>query len=242
MVNAYHNYDKYPEVAIDGCDGSSWDGYESIRRELARALSGLKKEKAIVVLDFYPGVREKEVLQEFSSLNPALVIRSEDCTCDKAAMNSMIQANLTEDRVFGFLSAGTLGDFFIKEKMEEARRSAERLERGLVLIYGVGASLISEGDILLYFDLARWEIQLRYRAGMGNWKADNCKDPFLSKYKRGYFVEWRLADRHKKAVFPRISYLVDTNLRDAPKNGHRRCRQKGTEAGCPKTVPCRTVL
>jgi hypothetical protein len=48
----------------------------------------------------------------------------------------------------------------------------------------VGASLITKGDILLYFDLARWEIQLRFRAGMGNWKTNNSKDPILSKYKR----------------------------------------------------------
>ena len=39
----------------------------------------------------------------------------------------------------------------------------------------------------------------------------------LRKYKRGFFVEWRVADRHKRDLFDRIDYLLDTNtsIRDA---------------------------
>ena len=66
-------------------------------------------------------------------------------------------------------------------------------------------------------DLARWEIQLRQRRGATNWRTDNAGEDILRKYKRGFFVEWRVADRHKRDLFDRIDYLLDTNtsIRDA---------------------------
>jgi mannose-6-phosphate isomerase class I len=37
------------------------------------------------------------------------------------------------------------------------------------------------------------------------------------KYKRAYFVDWRVADRLKKSLLPQIDFLLDTNQRDIPK-------------------------
>lgn len=57
------------------------------------------------------------------------------------------------------------------------------------MIYGIGASYIHKGDTLIYYDLARWEIQLRYRKGMPNFKQDNDDEDVLKKIKRGFFIE-----------------------------------------------------
>ncbi len=76
---------------------------------------------------------------------------------------------------------------------------------------------MSPGDLLVYADLARWEIQLRYRRGMGNYRADNGDEDILKKYKRGFFVEWRIADKHKAEHFESIGYLLDTNRSNEPK-------------------------
>src|SRR5690606_18018974 len=59
--------------------------------------------------------------------------------------------------------------------------------------------------------LTRWEIQLRYRKGLGNFKADNPTEDTLRKYKRGFFVEWRVADRIKIKIKNRVSYVIDYN-------------------------------
>ena len=75
---------------------------------------------------------------------------------------------------------------------------------------------IAKADLLVYCDLTRWEIQLRYRAGMANWHSTNCDDPILTKYKRGFFIEWRLADRYKKERYERFSYLLDTEKENMP--------------------------
>ena len=78
-------------------------------------------------------------------------------------------------------------------------------------MYGFGASLVHPGDKLVYFDMARWEIQMRYRAGMGNYKCSNYDEDPLRKNKRGFFIEWRIADKHKMSVFEDIDWLIDTN-------------------------------
>jgi mannose-6-phosphate isomerase class I len=66
--------------------------------------------------------------------------------------------------------------------------------------------------------MARWEIQLRYRRKeLANWKMDNYEEEQLKKYKRAFFIEWRIADRLKKKLYPKMDYLLDTNVYDEPK-------------------------
>lgn len=70
----------------------------------------------------------------------------------------------------------------------------------------------------MYGDLSRWEIQLRYRSGeLDNWGVGNYDEDILRKYKRGYFVEWRMLDRHKVQIFDQIDFLLDTNVKGDPK-------------------------
>jgi len=39
----------------------------------------------------------------------------------------------------------------------------------------------------------------------------------LRKYKRGYFIEWRAADRLKRSILEHADYYLDTNAKDDPK-------------------------
>ena len=75
-----------------------------------------------------------------------------------------------------------------------------------------------EGDILVYADMARWEIQQRFRRKeLDNWGAGNFDEDVLKKYKRAFFIEWRVLDRHKKGLFQKLDYLLDTNIKNDPK-------------------------
>ena len=65
--------------------------------------------------------------------------------------------------------------------------------------------------------MARWEIQLRFAKGEGNWKTDNGDAPKLAKFKQGFFVEWRMADRLKRKLLHKLDYLLDTNVKGLPK-------------------------
>lgn len=213
------NYNKFPEVNIVGEEKNAWQGYRKVQREIISALSDIQNQKKVLLIDCYPGVRYQEILNGLiSPLQPDLIIHSDDLAFSGEKITEMIQRNLTDDRVFGVMSCHQLSEFFDSILVAGARAKMAEIESGLVVVFGVGARLIASPDILIFADLARWEIQQRYRANeLGNWKMKNYHEDLLRKYKRGYFVEWRIADRHKRQIFEEINYLLDTNERDNPK-------------------------
>lgn len=105
----------------------------------------------------------------------------------------------------------------VEAAMQPALANPDSAPAGPVIVYGVGASLIAPEGLLVYADLTRWEITLRFRAGMRNWKTDNADEDPLRKIKRGYFFEWRIADRLKRSLHERIDFLMETNVPGSPK-------------------------
>jgi mannose-6-phosphate isomerase class I len=213
------HYDKEPVTVITGYDNDVWRGYSAIAAELWKSLRGIHKAVKTVIIECYPGVRETEIMTALPpALEPALVLHSDDAALDGPGIEAKMRPYLTCDRVFGYLYPFKIEEFFIPEKIAAMRENIKSLREGLVIVYGMGASLVCPADILVYADLARWEIQQRYRSGeLGNWKADNRDEDVLRKYKRGFFLEWRMADRLKRRLYEKIHYLLDTNRRDDPK-------------------------
>lgn len=205
-------YDKYPETVISGFDGEASAGWQQIQERLRSAMVGNK----ILTADCYPGVCEEELLPALKeAVDPEIIILTETLFYDGETLTEMMEPFLTEDRVRGKMYFGTLDAFIDQEKLEEARKLVQTA-RGRVLIYGFGAALVSEGDVMVYADMARWEIQLRYRQGMPNYKQENYGEDILKKIKRGFFVEWRIADRHKKKLYDKLDFYLDTNTKGQP--------------------------
>ena len=98
--------------------------------------------------------------------------------------------------------------------------SAPRLpDDGLTVVLGTGAIAIAKHcDVLVYADLARWEIQRRQRQHqVGNLGAQNSSAPASQLYKRAYFIDWRVADNIRHDIFQQIDFLLDTNLPNDPR-------------------------
>lgn len=208
-LNFKSQYDKYPSTKIE--NHKAIRGYNDIANELNNHI----QNKRIIALEFYPGVNNKEVLENLiTKLNVKKVINIEEYALPINEIDSMIKRNLTDDRVFGVMSHFIIEDFYNLEKINELNESLKNEEK--VLVYGFGASLVNY-DSLVYFDMARWEIQLRYRKGMSNWLCDNPNEDRLKKYKRGFFIEWRTADRLKKKVLKTCDFYIDTNVENDPK-------------------------
>lgn len=207
----YGNYDKYPEKQIDGFHAA--EGYDKIVEMLQREVS--HKERHVITLELYTQVDKKEVIEGLGGLH-ATCFCAEDCMVSDEEYNDSIRPFLTDDRVFGIMNTLNIKDFYIQEKIEQMREAIANTQ-GVILVYGVGASLVCEGDTLIYADMARWEIQLRFAKGEGNWKTDNGDAPKLAKFKQGFFVEWRMADRLKRKLLHRLDYLLDTNVKGLPK-------------------------
>lgn len=209
-LNFKSEYDCFPKTTIK--NHKAFRGYDEIYQELNQKINN----SSVVVFDYYPGVDEEEVYELIKRFNFSLEINMHDIFKDGKTMTEQMKYNLTDDRVFGKMYYGNLLDFMDEEKLQRAKDKVNECKDS-VIIYGVGAGLITHGDIYVYFDMARWEIQLRYRKGMPNYNATNYDEDILKKYKRGYFIEWRIADKHKAERFESFDYVVDTNASNDPK-------------------------
>lgn len=207
-------YNKYPVHSFHDSKKEAKAGWDSILSQLATEIQN--KNKCILVIESYPGVDEDMLREYFQRMDIVLTISSSSCAMSSTQIDTILAPILTKDRVFGKMDTHTLIDYFDVDKIEQARQKIDAIENGCILIYGFGASLISKSDILVYADLSRWEIQLRYRKGLGNWNCNNESAPLLSKYKRGFFAEWRWADQLKVNIFEQIDYLLDANHLDHP--------------------------
>lgn len=201
------NYDKYPETRITEYK-EVFSNNEEIQNFL-RALS--TKDTYTLTVECYPGV-DQEVLQLIrEAYQPDTIILGEDLFYDGDTLTEKMKPFLTEDRVRGVMYYGKMEDFIDDAKLKKMKETLPTT--GRVLIYGVGASFLTKGDTLIYCDLARWEIQLRYRKGMPNFKQNNVDEDSLKKIKRGFFVEWRIADKRKMEIFEEIDYFLDSNIK-----------------------------
>ena len=204
------SYDKFPAIRIpvDG-DCRAVAGWEAIGAELRGRCGG----KCVVCVDLYHGVWEDEVLAELkAAIRPDLVIETREANKTRDEVRAMLAADMGDDRVFAVMSHKTVADYFDEEKVE-AVKAKIAAARGVVLVSGVAAAVCCpECDIYVYADRARWEIQQRFRSGrLANWLDDNAGEDALRLYKRGFFADWRALDRHKRARYDRMDYVLDTN-------------------------------
>ncbi|ALR75395.1 class I mannose-6-phosphate isomerase [[Enterobacter] lignolyticus] len=209
-------YDKYPEVSVKGYEHQAWQGWQAIVTALNTRRSA--SAKTVLVIDCYPGVRLSELEHQLlPALNASVQVNVESARQDEQALHTLLARNLTDDRVFGVLSCHQLSEFFDADRLAALRQQVADAAEGLVVVYGPGASLVHPGDVLVYADLPRWEIQQRMRSGeLGNWGVENQHEDILRRYKRAFFIEWRVFDRHKTPLLKRTDFLLDTTLADAP--------------------------
>jgi len=111
-----------------------------------------------------------------------------------------------------------LVDFFDTAKRRAMREAVDHTD-GIVYIYGPGATLIAEqSDLLIYFDMPRWEAQLRFRRNeTANLGLTNKTLKASLQYKQAFFVDWRVADKHKKALMTQWDFVVDSTKAGLPK-------------------------
>ena len=225
LKKKYGNYELHPQMKITGYENEIWDEKKEIIEELKRAVQEKQKEKKTCILSFdlYPGVRKEEIMELANALQPDRIFDIEDCAKDEETLLREFNDYITDDRVFGIMCHKTIDTWFESEKLETMKKAIETecaeekdTNGGLIVIVGTATELLAEADLLVYCDLTRWEIQLRYRSGMPNWHSTNYNDPILTKYKRGFFIEWRLADRYKKERYEKFTYLLDTEKENAP--------------------------
>ena len=195
-------YDIYP--VHDLGDGKIFSNYLS----LAKKMSGYRT----VVIDGYVGVRfdiiVKELGKAFASIglsplwwNVGAALRPE------TEIDEMIKPYLGgDDPIFGFRAPFHIEDYFDSEKLSSLIPDDTA---PLNIIYGTGASLAGWDGLLVYVDIPKNEIQFRARAASITNLGASQPDAPKKMYKRFYFVDWVVLNRHKKSLLSEIDVFVD---------------------------------
>lgn len=205
------NYDKRPAVTIG--KGFILEGWKSI----SSFVSGKVEHAKLLTVDCYTGVYYDLLKSKLQEINNARLIDTLEIFKSENEINALTEQFLTEDILFGFYSNLSISDYFDEEKLRFARESIEQAS-GTVIVFGYGAQYVTTGDINIYADMPRWEIQQRMRRkevnGLG---VNNKEETFSLQYKRGLFNDWKVLDKHKKTIYDTVDFWLDTVKVDLPK-------------------------
>lgn len=216
------NYDKFPSTKISGTILRGWNDIHTLLMECF-------KGRKVLAVELYAGVREDEVINELKLLSPTLLINTRDLMKSENEIKEMTERFMTEDVLFGYVTNLSLKDYFDADKLDVARKQVAANDR--VIVVGSGATMVAPAEAtLVYVDMARWEIQQRFRAhevkALG---VDNHEDAVSLQYKRGYFNDWRVLDRYKEGLFGRVDFWLDTHIANEPRMIDKETFFKGIE-------------
>ena len=176
---------------------------------LAEAIS---KEK-MVVIDGYGGVLWENVKEQldlcFVEKNKKVFwYNINSCLKPAEEIEAIVRPSLNgDDPVFGKKYEGDLSDFFDTVKLNLI--TAEYSDVAIRIVYGTGAALSKLNAKLIYIDLPKNEIQYRMRAGSIRNVGTAELYATTQMYKRFYFVDWPLLNKHKEQLLPEIDIIVD---------------------------------
>jgi len=212
-------YDSFPHVMVPDSASACVAGWDAIAERLRTVVALRGASRCVLVIDCYPGIDETRIGGEIAArLRTAAVFPTGPALLPPNVIDALAAPFLGNDPVFGRKNGLTLDRFFSAEKISAIREKIGLITAGLVVVVGCGACLIHPGDVLVYADLARREAQLRQRRGeIGNLGAGNPHAASGLKYKRAFYVDWPVADRHKHPLVSRWDFVLDMHDPRSPK-------------------------
>jgi len=218
MAEFVPNYDKFPVVHVKEKNVLCKQGWSSVCSVIKDAIQLIQSNKKIIALECYTEILDEEVLTSLQSNLDGEFFLTKDYMLPERQIMQMVYPDVTDDAVFGFMTRLTVKDFFDAGKIESLDKEFSH-EHKTVFIYGVGATLLAtQYDLLIYFDMTRWEGQLRQRRNeVSNLGVGNKELKASLQYKQAYFVDWRVVDRHKRTLMDKWDFVVDTVKKNDPK-------------------------
>ncbi len=197
------NYDKQPSTHIEGSMTLGWDNIIS-------TLSQAWADEPIWAIDLYPGTYEEDFMAAFAKTGRK-IIDTRTLMQPEEEIRQLTERFMTDDVLFGYMSNIRLEEYFPNPKPEIKEPS---------IVIGTAAAWLAPNAPVCYADMARWEIQQRFRRhevkALG---IDNHQDSPSVQYKRGYFNDWNIIDHYKDNLMQssRIQFWIDSNQRTQPK-------------------------
>ncbi|WP_206082000.1 class I mannose-6-phosphate isomerase [Maribellus sediminis] len=197
-----NGYDIYPSLKL---------GSDVISTDLSALAEKLKGESTIIINGYVGTYFENFRLLFDNALTASGKstnwINVETALKPENEIDELISPFLgDEDSIFGTRATIKLEDYFDSEKLKNITAEANA---DINVIYGAGASLAGWNGKLLYIDLPKNELQFRARAeSIKNLGASKVAD-MKKMYKRYYFVDWVVLNKHKKELLNDIDFIID---------------------------------
>lgn len=196
------NYDIYPSFKLE--DGQIHAGFEALSEKIIK--------HKLIIIDGYNNVLFNHFRENldgfFINHNIKVSWKSiSDYLKPEREIENMISPFMGgKDPLFGKRTTLNLIDFFETEKLYKCKPDPDA---DINILFGPGASLAEWKGLLIYIDLPKNEIQFRSRAGsITNLGASEPDDPKLM-YKRFYFIDWIVLNKHKELLVPSIDIITD---------------------------------
>ena len=197
-----NGYQIFPSFQLN--DGFISEGFDSIAEKII-------SEKAITI-DGYIGVLWSDfIVQLTEALDKkgidVITYSVEAAYKNEALVNDMIEPYLGgDDPSFGKIYNGELKDFFEKDKLNSIQKNPKTLN----ILYGSGAALADWDCKIIYLDVPKNEIQYRSRSGSILNLGATKNLPPKPQYKRMFFIDWIVLNKHKASLLEKIDYFVDS--------------------------------
>ncbi|MCO6149669.1 ROK family protein [Flavobacterium sp. NRK1] len=200
-------YDLYPSFPL---------GNSKIASGALALAEWIANHKAVII-DGYVGVFWDNVVKSIDAELVKLGKKARWFHVDAALksakeLDEMLEPYLGgDDPLFGKITDKNLVDWFDTNKLSHIQQDALA---DINIIIGSGSVLSGWDAPIVYFDLPKNELQFRARAGMaGNLGVENRIDNRRT-YKRFFFIDWVVLNKHKNDIFSKIDLMVDEQRPD----------------------------
>ncbi len=201
------SYDIYPSFKLD--ERQIFTDFEQLAQKIF--------SQPVVVVDGYIGVyfdvfREKlQHVADSKGVNLNWVNIETACK-PEPEIDALIAPFMGEaDSIFGTRSTIGLSDYFDTEKLNSLQQNQQA---DVNIVYGPGAQLSGWKGLLIYIDLPKNELQFRARAASVKNLGTSSAFEMRTMYKRYYFVDWVVLNRHKKQILSDVDIIVDGQNED----------------------------
>lgn len=195
-------YDIYPSFKTE--DGVISTGFSS----LAEKISNSKR----VTIDGYIGVNFETFRKHLDKALQEIGVAANWTNVEQALLpEHEIDKLITpfmgdEDSIFGTRATINLIDFFNPGHLKQLLPGSSP---GINIIYGTGAKLAGWEGLLVYIDLPKNELQFRARAKSARNLGTSETFGMKTTYKRYYFIDWVVLNKHKKTLAGDIDIIID---------------------------------